>query len=147
MPYELVKTDKLYYPDKPDKLNKPGKPNWLEKVKAVPLHTPWRECASMIIGTILYECRPFLHFSYCRFEEKAVYADYISQVDGSRQTISTTLSTFRRYILTSRVFDHQDWSSLYNCWVSRPGMASRSRTLFKRGVYVKSDSAPLTRLS
>ena len=76
MPYELVKTDKLYYPDKPDKLNKPGKPNWLEKVKAVPLHTPWRECASMIIGTILYECHPFLHFSYCRFEEKAMYADY-----------------------------------------------------------------------
>ena len=34
MPYELFKTDKLYYPDKPDKLNKPGKSNWLEKVKA-----------------------------------------------------------------------------------------------------------------
>ena len=115
--------------------------------KSEPSHTPWRECASMITGTILYECCPFLYFSYCRFEEKALYAGYISQVDGSRQTISTSVSTFRRYILTTRVFDHQDWSSVYNCWVSRPGMASRSRTLFKRGVYVKSDNAPLTRLS
>ena len=120
MPYELVKTDKLYYPDKPDKLNKPGKPNWLENVKAVPLHTPWRECASMIIGTILYDCHPFLHFSYCRFEEKAVYADYISQVDGSRQTISTTLSTFRRTGAPSTTAGSAD-----PAWLPDPGLFSR----------------------
>mgnify|MGYP001417594425 CR=1 FL=1 len=101
----------------------------------------------MITGTILYECCPFLYFSYCRFKEKASYADYISQVDGSRQTISTSVSAVRRYILATRVCDHQDWSYEYDCWVSRPGMASRSRTLFKRGVYVKSDNAPLTWLS
>ena len=60
--------------------------------------------------------------------------DYISYSDYSRQTISATVSTFRKYVLTTRVFNHQDWSSAFNCWVSRPGCAARSRTLFKGGV-------------
>ena len=82
-----------------------------------------------------------------RFEIQGAYSDYISNGDGSRQTISTSVSTFRKYLLTSRVFDHQDWSAGFNCWVSRPGCAGRSRTLFKKGEYIKSDAAPLKRLS
>ena len=61
----------------------------------------------------------------CRFEIQGAYSDYISNGDGSRQTISTSVSTFRKYLLTSRVFDHQDWSAGFNCWVSRPGCAGR----------------------
>ena len=56
----------------------------------------------------------FLYFSDCRFENQAVYADYITLYDNSRQTISTTIAVFRKYVLTSRVFDHQDWSNIYN---------------------------------
>ena len=89
----------------------------------------------------------FLYFSDCRFENQAVYADYITLYDNSRQTISTTIAVFRKYVLTSRVFDHQDWSNIYNYWVSRPGCAARARTLFRKGEYVKSDAAPMRRLS
>ena len=49
--------------------------------------------------------------------------------------------------VTKRVFDQQDWSNTFNCWVSRPGSAARSRTMFREGEYVKSDAAPLRRLS
>ena len=82
----------------------------------------------------------------CRFEIQGSYSDYINHADYSRQTISTTVSTFRKYLLTTRIMDHQDWSACFNCWVSRPSCATRSRTLFKRGQYVKSDTAPLKRL-
>ena len=68
----------------------------------------------------------------CRFEIQRTYSDNISYRDYSRQT---------------RVFDHQAWSARFNCWVSRPGFAARSRTLFKREEYVKSDAAPMKRLS
>ena len=83
----------------------------------------------------------------CRFEIQGVYSDYISHSDYSRQTISTTVSTFRKYLLTTRVFGHQAWSARFNCWVSRPGFAARSRTLFKSDEYVKSDAVPMKRLS
>ena len=82
----------------------------------------------------------------CRFEIQGAYSDYISHSDYSRQTISTTVSTFRKYLLTTRVFNHQDWSARFNCWVSI-GFAARSRTLFKREEYVESDAAPMKRLS
>jgi hypothetical protein len=81
-----------------------------------------------------------------RFEIQGAYSDYISHSDYSRQTISTTVSTFRKYVLITRVFDHQDWSSGFNCWVSRPGCAARSRMHFKRGKYVKCNAAPMKRL-
>ena len=83
----------------------------------------------------------------CRFEIQRTYSDNICHRDYSRQTISTTVSTFRKYLLTTRVFNHQDWSARFNCWVSRPGFAARSRTLFKREEYVESDAAPMKRLS
>ena len=82
-----------------------------------------------------------------RFEIQGAYSDYISHSDYSRQTISTTVSTFRKYVLTTRVFDHQDWSSGFNCWVSRPWCAARSRTLFKRVEYVKYNATTMKRLS
>ena len=50
-------------------------------------------------------------------------------------------------MLTQRVFDHQDWSNIFHCWVSRSGCASRARTLYRKGEYVKSDSKPMRRLS
>jgi hypothetical protein len=116
---------------------------WL--VVAEPSLTQLTGCAWTTTGIIsLRDCHIFLHFSY-RFEIQGAYSDYISNGDGSRQTISTSVSTFRKYLLTSRVFDHQDWSAGFNCWVSRPGCAGRSRTLFKKGEYIKSDAAPLKR--
>ena len=63
------------------------------------------------------------------------------------QTISTTIAVFRKYVLTTRVFDHQDWSNIYNCWLSRLSCAARARTLFRKGEYVKSGAAPMRRLS
>ena len=74
-------------------------------------------------------------------------AIYITLYDNSRQTISTTIAVFRKYVLTTRVFDHQDWSNIYNCWLSRLSCAARARTLFRKGEYVKSDAAPMRRLS
>ena len=88
----------------------------------------------------------FLYFSDCRFEKQALYADCITLYDNSRQTISTTITVFCKYVLTSRFFNQQDWSNTFNCWVSRPGCAARSRTLFRQGEYVKSDAAPMRRL-
>jgi hypothetical protein len=52
----------------------------------------------------------FLYFSDCRFEKQAVYADCITLYDNSRETIYTTIAVFRKDVLTSRVFDQQDWS-------------------------------------
>jgi hypothetical protein len=31
------------------------------------------------------------------------------------QTISTTIAVFRKRVLTSSVFDHQEWSNTFNC--------------------------------
>ena len=89
----------------------------------------------------------FLYFSDCRFEKQAVYTDYLTLYDNSRQTISTNIPIFRKYVLTSRVFDDQDWSNIYNCWVSRPGCAARARNLFRKREYVKSDAIPMRRRS
>ena len=112
--------------------------------ESVPSHTLSRLCAWTALGNF---CIYLFYFSDCRFENQAVYADYITLYDNSRQTISTTIAVFRKYVLTSRVFDHQDWSNIYNYWVSRPGCAARARTLFRKGEYVKSDAAPMRRLS
>ena len=77
---------------------------------------------------------------------QADYSDIISQPDGSRYITATTVKSFRRYVLTQRVFDHQDWSPMYYCRVSRPNCATRARTLFRKGVYVKGDSVPMKRI-
>jgi hypothetical protein len=65
--------------------------------------------------------------------------------NASRHTdiITTTVSGFTKYVLKQQVFDHQDWSNHFHCWVSRPGYAARARTLFCKRMYVKSDSAPI----
>ena len=89
----------------------------------------------------------FSLFSDCRLEKQAVCTNYVTNYNNSRQTISTSVNTFRKYVVTTRVFDQQDWSNTFNCWVSRPGSAARSRTMFREGEYVKSDAAPLRRLS
>ena len=74
-------------------------------------------------------------------------SDYITQYNDSWYIKSTTISVSRKYVLTTRVFHHQDWSNIFNWWVIRPGCTARGRTLFRKGEYVKSDSAPMRRLS
>ena len=81
----------------------------------MPSHTLSRLCAWTTQGNFLYPLFSiFLFLSDCRFEKQAVYTDYLTLYDNSRQTISTTITIFRKYVLTSRVFDHQDWSNIYN---------------------------------
>ena len=37
------------------------------------------------------------------------------------------------FAMTTRVFDHQDWSAGFNCWVSRPGVQEDPGHSSRRG--------------
>ena len=112
-------------------------------------------CFIISVKVIWFQLFPILQFVpsrgpfFCgmgRFHVRADYSDIISQPNGSWYITATTVKSFRRFVLTQRVFDHQDWSPMYYCWVSRPNCATRARTLFRKGIYVKGDSAPMKRI-
>jgi hypothetical protein len=78
----------------------------------VPSHTLSRVCAWKTLGNFVYILFSiFLYFSNCRFENQAVYANYITLYNNSRQTNSTTIALARKYVLTSRLLDNQDWAA------------------------------------
>ena len=68
-------------------------------------HALSRVCARATLGNFLYILFSiFLYFSNFRFENQAVYVDYIPLYDNSRQTIATTIAVFRKLDVSSRLY-------------------------------------------
>ena len=61
---------------------------------------------------------------FLSYNDSIGYVKFGVYTNSLRQTIVTKVSTFRKYVMTSRVFDHQAWSNGFTCWVSRPRSAA-----------------------